>query len=134
MGTIYRMFETGDITGIENYVSINMVEHTPDPLILQEGIEGLKEMIRLNHIAFPDLKMKVFNISAEGDLVYSHFNFSGANSGPIRESTPTMKFIDINGVDIIRVKDGKIVEHWGYWDTLKFINQFGEEAKKFNYN
>lgn len=130
---IYKMFESGDVDGIEDYVHPDFVDQTQDPLIIQTGIDGLKELIRINTVAFPDLKIKVYNISAEGDLVYAHFNMSGKNSGPIRNASPTMQHIDINGVDIIRVKDGKIIEHWGYWDTLKFINQLGEISSAGQY-
>lgn len=129
IGHIYSKFESGDVNALDNYVDENLIEHTPDPLILQKGIDGLKELIRINHNAFPDLKIKVYNISVEGDLAYSHFNWRGTNTGPIRTSAPTMKIIDIDGVDIIRIKDGKIIEHWGYWDTLKFLNQLGSESQ-----
>ncbi len=123
------MFETGDLTDIENYVHNSMVENTPDPNILPTGIEGVKELIRTNYIAFPDMKVRVYNMSAEGDRMYVHFNFSGTNTGPIRNNGPTMKSINIDGVDIFRFKNGKIVEHWGYWDTLKFINQLGQDEE-----
>ena len=123
---IYKMFETGDITMLEDIIHPDFIDHTQDQLIVQTGLEGLIELIRVNSTAFPELLVKVYNISAEGDMVYSHFNFSGKNTGMIHNSAPTQKFIDINGVDIIRVKDGKIIEHWGYWDTLKVLNQLGE--------
>ncbi len=126
IGNIYKMFETGDVSQIDKYVERDMNEHTPDPLIIPTGIEGLKELIRVNHIAFPDLKIKVYNITAEGDLVYAHFNWAATNTGPIREIEPTLRSIDIDGVDIIRIKDGKISEHWGYWDAIKFLNQLGQ--------
>ena len=128
VGHIYKMFETGDLAGLENYVHQELIEHTPDPLIVPTGIEGVKELIQINRTAFPDLRMKVYNISAEGDMVYSHFNFKGTNTGMIRESHPTMKQIDIDGVDVMRIKDGKISEHWGYWDTMKFLNQLGKDG------
>ncbi|TAH40971.1 MAG: hypothetical protein EYC69_09665 [Bacteroidetes bacterium] len=126
LGYIYKMFETGDIDQIHKFVHVDMMEHTPDPLIVQTGIEGLKELIRVNHIAFPDLKIKVYNISGEGDFIYAHFNWAATNTGPIRSAEPTMRSVNIDGVDIIKVKDGKIVEHWGYWDALKFLNQMGQ--------
>ncbi len=129
LGNIYKMFETGDVSQIEKYIHVNMIEHTPDPMIVQTGIEALKELIRVNHIAFPDLKIKVYNISGEGDLIYSHFNWAATNTGPIRSDEPTMRSINIDGVDIIKVKDGKITEHWGYWDALKFLNQLGQSPR-----
>ena len=109
LSNIYKMFETGDVTGIEKYVHVSMKENTPDPNLLLTGIEGVKEVIRTNHTAFPDLKVRVYNMSGEGDLIYAHFNFSGTNSGPILNDAPTMKSINIDGVDIIRLKDGKSV-------------------------
>ena len=129
ISAVYKIFETGDASKLEEYVHEELLEHTPDPMIVSTGIEGLKEFIRINHIAFPDLKVKVYNMTAEGDLVYVHFNFSGTNTGPIRNAKPTMRTIDIDGVDIVRIVDGKIAEHWSYWDTLKLTNQLGAAAE-----
>lgn len=122
------MFESGDVSQLDKFVVKDMNEHTPDPLIIPTGIEGLKELIRVNHIAFPDLKIKVYNITGEGDLIYTHFNWSGTNTGPIRDAEPTMKSINIDGVDIIKIYNGKIIEHWGYWDAIKFLNQLGQSV------
>jgi predicted ester cyclase len=129
VSSIYKMFESGDLSNLDEYVHKEMLEHTPDPMIIQTGIEGLKELIRINHIAFPDLKIKVYNMTAEGDLVYTHFNFSGTNTGPIHHAEPTFRSIDIDGVDIVKIVDGKIAEHWSYWDTVKFINQLGNSGE-----
>ncbi|REJ82882.1 MAG: hypothetical protein DWQ44_01830 [Bacteroidetes bacterium] len=122
---IYGMFESGNTEGIENYVHPYMIDYTLDPAIMQKGIEGLVELISVNKQAFPDLKIKVYNMSAEGDYVYAHFNFNGTYTGSLGNIPSSGRKIDIDGVDVIRLKDGKIVEHWGYWDTQKFLIQMG---------
>ena len=35
------------------------------------------------------------------------------------------KEIAVGGITINRIADGKIVERWGYWDTLGMLRQFG---------
>ncbi|MFZ1688386.1 MAG: ester cyclase [Flavobacteriales bacterium] len=134
---VYAMFETGNSDGIETCVADNMVEHTPAPGLTTTGIQGLKDVIAMNHVAFPDMKMTVLSSAVVGDMGYVHFNQKGTNTGAMGPGMPaTGKAIDINGVDVVRFENNKAVEHWGYWENEKMMQQLGlmpppgGEAKK----
>lgn len=60
-----------------------------------------------------------------GDTVLAYFTTTGTNSGPFMGKPATNKTISFEGVDIIRVKNGKAVEHWGVYDNLKMMQQLG---------
>ena len=122
---INDMFMSGTSDGIENYVAENMVEHTPDPMIKSTGIQYLKDAIRTYKLQFPDLKFTTLSMAAEGDWVMTHFNMTGTNTGPMGDMPATNKTVDVNGVDIVRFENGKGVEHWGYWEEIKWMTQMG---------
>lgn len=122
---VYDMFETGNTSNIEDYVHSDMIEHTPDPAVYTKGIQGLKDIIQINRTAFPDLKFTVYRIAGEGNMIFSHFNIKGTNTGNLVGIEASGRKIDVDGVDVLLFRDGKISEHWGYWDTRKFIEQMG---------
>ena len=124
---VFAMMSSGDVTGIEECISENMVEHAaPPPGITTTGLQGLKDIIAWQHGVFPDLKLTILHSAVVGDLAYVHYNQKGTNTGPMGPDMPaTGKAIDMNGVDIVRFENGKAVEHWGYWDETKMMQQLG---------
>ena len=125
MRQIFKAFETGDASQIDNYIAPNAVEHTPDPNITSEGSQRVKDAIAMYHTAFPQSKVEIMNITAEGDMVTAQFRWTGTNSGPMGSMPATNKTMDITGVDIVRFENGKGVEHWGYWEEGKMMAQLG---------
>jgi predicted ester cyclase len=64
--------------------------------------------------AFPDMKFRVNLLVHSGDLVVSNWTLSGTHTGArFFGVAPTGKPVEINGTAILRMKDGKVVEHWG---------------------
>lgn len=123
---VASMFETGNTDGVENYVNDNIIEHATMPGITETGINALKQAIKMNHEAFPDNKMTLLSIAHEGDLTFIHYNWKGTNTGSMGEGMPaTGKVVDVNGVDILRFENGKAVEHWGYSEEGKMMEQLG---------
>jgi predicted ester cyclase len=64
--------------------------------------------------AFPDMTFKVELLIQSGDLIVSNWTLSGTHDGaPFFGVAPTGRPVTINGTAILRMKDGKVVEHWG---------------------
>jgi len=124
---IFAMLGSGDATGIEDCVSENFTERsTPPPGITSTGVQYVKDIIAWNHAAFPDMKMTIISSAVKGDMAYVHFNQKGTNTGAMGPDMPaTGKAIDLNGVDIVRFENGKAVEHWGYSEEQKMMQQLG---------
>lgn len=124
---VYAMFASGNSEGIEDCIAENMVEHAvPPPGITTTGLQALKDIIVWQKAAYPDIKYTILSSSVEGDMAYVHYNQKGTNSGPMGPGMPaTNKTVDVNGVDIVRFENGKAVEHWGYWDETKMMQQLG---------
>ena len=64
--------------------------------------------------AFPDMQFTVDLLLESGDLVVSNWTLTGTHSGgPYYEIPPSGRRVTINGTAILRLRDGKVVEHWG---------------------
>lgn len=118
-------------------MAADIVDHQQDPSITTTGLQGAKDMLALVRTAYPDFKQEILAMSTTGDRTYAHMHITGTNSGPWGTMPATGKPIDIMGVDVFRVQDGKVAEHWGYMEEMKMMMQMGlmpapgaEAAKK----
>jgi predicted ester cyclase len=75
--------------------------------------------------AFPDCQFTIDDMIAEGDRVATKKTFSGTHTGEFNGIAPTGRSVSITFVDILRLRDGKIVEHWLSMDQLSFMQQLG---------
>ena len=67
---------------------------------------------------YPDYKMEIVRQFEDGEIVISEFIMRGTHKGEFKGITPTDKIIEMAGVDIDRVVNGKIVEHGGAVNTF----------------
>ncbi len=114
-----------NIAMIDTLVDAAFMDHSPD-MGYTADIAGLKKDFAELYIAYPDLSIKSDFMITEGDLVSAHVIMTGTNSGPMGDMPATNKKVKVEGVDILRVKDGKITEHWGYMDQAKMMEQLGQ--------
>lgn len=83
------------------------------------GIDGMKEHLLELKKTYPDYIMKIIRQYEVDDYVISEFIMRGTHKGEFLGITPTNKVLDITGVDIDKVIDGKIVEHGGATNTFE---------------
>jgi hypothetical protein len=62
---------------------------------------------------------------ADTTFVVTHYTMTGTNTGSIMGMPATGKKFNIHGVDIVRFVNGKCVEHWGYDEEMKMMQQLG---------
>jgi predicted SnoaL-like aldol condensation-catalyzing enzyme len=75
--------------------------------------------------AFPDCQFTIDDMVAEGDQVVTKKTFRGTHTGEFAGIPATGKKVELQFVDIMRVRDGRIVEHWLSMDQLSFMQQLG---------
>ena len=69
--------------------------------------------------AFPDLKMTVNNMVAEGDLVAVHWTFRGTHThGGYADLPATGTKVSMTGITIWRIVDGKITDEWSSFNEM----------------
>jgi steroid delta-isomerase-like uncharacterized protein len=98
--------------------------HTPLPTP-GPGVEAMKNVIVTCRAAFHDLNVTVDDIMAEEDKVTARFTARGVHKGEFMGLPPTGKAITMTGIEIFRIKDGKIVELWGEVNLMGLMQQLG---------
>ncbi len=115
-------FNHGDFDGLEAVVAPAMIEHQDGA---SSGIDGLRALIMELRTAFPDLYLEIQDTATSGDTTWLRFRATGTNDGPIWGRPATGRSIDITVIDIIRIAEGRMVEHWGVADRLAMLKQIG---------
>ena len=75
--------------------------------------------------AFTDAHFVIDDMIAEGDRVATKKTFNGTVSAPLGDLPATGRCVSLQFVDIMRVRDGRIIEHWLSMDQLSFMQQLG---------
>ena len=68
--------------------------------------------------AFPDWHSELHALVAEGDIVVERFTATGTQQGEVMGVAPTGRAVSLPGINIFRLRDGRIVERWGRLDEL----------------
>ena len=75
--------------------------------------------------AFPDFHAKIHWQLADGDRVTTYKTYCGTHYGPFLGIAPTHRKIHFESVDVMRVRDSKITDHWGVGNLLSLMQQIG---------
>jgi predicted ester cyclase len=89
-----------------------------------EAIEHVKAAIRDVHRAVPDLAFTIEESVESGDTIWVRARGRGTATGPFF-GAPSGRPIDVTVVDVARIVDGRIVEHWGVPDRFAMLAQTG---------
>lgn len=94
-----------------------------------EGVEGLKEFIRMDHRAFPDAEYDIEHLVVGDDKVVTRWTFHGTHEGDLElfdtVIEPTDREVAVPGTVIDRIEDGTITETWVTIDTMSLVSQLG---------
>jgi predicted ester cyclase len=124
-----RMFEegfaTGDTAVVDELCAADLVEHQFGMAgVGAEAIRHVKDAIRDVHKVIPDLSFTIEDAVERGDTVWVRVRVQGTATGPYF-GPPSGRPVDLTVVDIARVVDGRIVEHWGVPDRFALLAQTG---------
>ena len=115
-------FGKGNLAALDEVVPAEFCEHQPG---LPPTREGLKAVITELRRIFPDLTFAIEDMTVDGDKVWGRMRARGTQRGEMMGRPPTGKTMEITVIDIIRVVDGKLVEHWGVPDRFAQLEQLG---------
>lgn len=109
---------------VDSLVAPDYVDHEADPGF-PPNRAGLKKAMDEMIKGFPDITCKINRMVADSNTVWIEYTTTGTNTGTMMGMPATGKKINIDGVEIVRYKDGKAVEHWGYAEDIKMMQQLG---------
>ena len=89
------------------------------------SLDGQRQRIAGFRAAFPDIRLTIEDMFAEGDRVAFRSTIRGTHQGVFQGIAPTGNQVTVGLIDIVRVENGKFVEHWGGPDLLDLLQQLG---------
>lgn len=103
---------------------VDHVAHGPEPSEVS-GPAALAAAVAQFRTGFPDLNYSVDLVLAEDDLVMARFRATGHHHGNFLGLDPTGREIGYTGMDLNRIRNGRVVESWVQYDALGLLQQLG---------
>jgi len=126
---IEEIENTGDVSNIHELISEDYVEvHEGERH--QIGIKGAIDHVLGVRKVYPDLKLTIENQISEGEWVVTIYSVTGTFKEEWFDMKPTGKPITFTGVNVDRIKNGKIIEHGGAANLLEPLLNAGVIIKK----
>ena len=115
---------TGDERVALELLAPDFVDHSPfGPFSPdRDGVIGLFRMLRA---AFPDLHATIHDQLVDRDKVVTRKTFHGTHRGEFMGMPATGRDVSFDVIDIVRVRDGLMVEHWNVVDALALMTRLG---------
>jgi len=122
---IDEVWNAHNLDGIDQCIAEDHVDHDPARAGTPQGRDGMREFVAAYLTAFPDAHVTIDELVAEGDLVTARWHATGTHQGELMGMPATGRSIDITGIGIDRIADGKIAESWQNFDMLGMLRQLG---------
>lgn len=126
---VEEAWNEGNVDGMDEILTAHQLYHDPT-FDGAEELEEFKGFIRGYREAFPDLHYEVEEYIAEGDKAAFWGRVTGTHEGTFLGAEPTGNEIDIMGIGVVRVEDGKIAERWANFDLFGMFRQLGIDPSR----
>ena len=128
IGRLHRaLFESGDLDAVVDAFFAPNFESLNNPPGLPTGSEGVKAFFAMFRDGFSDIEVTVDQLVSQHDTVAVATTTRGTHTGQLFGVSPTGRRVSVTGIDIVRLADGKIIEHRGLTDTVGLLRQLTEQ-------
>lgn len=117
------VFQGHDFSRLDEIMRDDYIQHNEN---VPQGKAGFRKFHEKFFEAVPDFTYTVKKIVGEDDTVILYAAVTGTHSGEWMGNPPTGNKLNFDTVDIFRIENGKIAEHWDVADTLKLFTQVGK--------
>jgi steroid delta-isomerase-like uncharacterized protein len=108
----------GDRSVFQELLADDLVDRAPLPGHAPGGKQGARSGFDAIRGAFPNVDVTVNDVIAEGEKAVVHVTLRGTHSGaPWNGRAATNQQVEVQGVAVLRIANGKIVEHSGVIDS-----------------
>jgi predicted ester cyclase len=119
---VLEIFNQRHYAAADTYVARDFHSHNPQ---VPPGPEGIKTFARQFGDAFADFRGEVRELVAEGDKVMMWIRWQGRHTGTFAGVPATGNAIEFDTVEIFRIRDRQLVEHWDIADRLALLRTMG---------
>jgi steroid delta-isomerase-like uncharacterized protein len=118
-------FQTGRKVDVaDELIADDFVDHSAMPGVPPTK-DGVKALFAMFHAAFPDFRAEIHDMLVDDDKVVTYKTFYGTHEGELMGSPPTGKHVQIPVMDIVRFRNGQVVEHWNVVDQVPLLQALG---------
>jgi predicted ester cyclase len=121
---LVEALNTGNLAAIDEVFAAGYVDRNPFPGTTPDR-EGVKQGLTKFRAAFPDYRYTIEDEIAAGDKLVHRISGRGTQKGEFQGATATGKQVNWSEIHIVRLANGKVVEHWGIEDQLGMMQQLG---------
>jgi steroid delta-isomerase-like uncharacterized protein len=114
----------GNFEVFDELFADDFLDHTPQPGRTPDK-DGARQLYKILRTAFPDFHAEIHWQLADGDRVTTYKTYHGTHRGEFLGVAPTGRKIQFETVDVMRVRNGKITEHWGVANLFSLMQQLG---------
>ena len=107
---------------VRDFFGEDFVSHN-NPPGFPPGAEGVMHFFAVIAAGFPDVEVTIDELFTAGDRVAVATTFTGTHEGELMGLAPTGRRVAVTGIDLLRIADGRIVEHRGLTDTVGLMRQ-----------
>jgi predicted ester cyclase len=122
---VMKAIGTGDSLTIDSLIGDDAVDHMGPNGQEVHGGDKIKHMLIDMHNHLKDMKFDIISTAANGDYVFTLSNISGTTTDSSMGMAAGTKMYE-KTVDVVRVKDGKMEEHWGFVDPAAMMKHMQE--------
>jgi len=119
------VWNKGQLGKLDTLLADDYINHTPSVPGPPPGPAGLKPIVAAIRRGFPDLHYEIKDIIATGDRVVARVVMTGTQTDTLFDIPPTGKKISVNQVNIEKIVNGRIAEHWRVTDELTMMKELG---------
>jgi steroid delta-isomerase-like uncharacterized protein len=122
---ILQIWNQGNLDLVDQVYAARVVRYDagwPHPI---RGLDALKNHFQFYRSAFPDIDMIIQETIMEGDKIVWHWTLTGTNTGPMGEAPATGKEVQLSGISVGRIVDGKIAELGDFSNQASLLLQLG---------
>lgn len=114
-----EVINASDSAAIDRLVAPGYIDHTG----AEDGPDGYRRTLESVREMFSDLHMTVHDLVEEGDRVAARYTVRGVHTGEFMGVPATGKAVSWDGIGIVRVVDGRMVERWNVSDMMGLLEQ-----------
>lgn len=118
-------FNQGRLDVADELIAPDMAEHQKFGPDHPPGPAGVKAVMASLRRAFSDFHLEIDDLTVDGDTVWLRMTGTGTNDGSFMGHPPTGQTMRTDVFDALRVRDGRVIEHWGVPDRLGALFQLG---------
>lgn len=115
----------GNLAVADELIDPNFVVHGAGGQTVPSGPEGAKQLVAAWRAGFPDGRMTIDDLFAEGDKAAIRMTWTGTHTGSFYGYAPTGRQVSVTSIGIDRIANGKVIEGWGELDMLGLYEQIG---------